>query len=67
MSTPIVAGPRLTSGACMALENRLACFVTSSCSSRDMSVNESYLVPIRIGVAVCKSATVQNQQQDLPC
>ena len=43
----------LTSGACMAFEKRLACFVISSCSSRGRAAKASYLVPIRTGIAVC--------------
>lgn len=37
----------------MALANRLACFVISSCSSRGYEAKMSYLVPIRTGIAVC--------------
>ncbi len=47
------APPRRTSGACIALENRLACLVISSCSSTGNWANASYLVPIRTGMAVC--------------
>ncbi len=43
----------LTIGACIALENRFACLVISSCSSRGNAANLSYLVPIRTGIAVC--------------
>lgn len=36
----------------MALANRLACFVISSCSSRGYDAKMSYFVPIRTGMAV---------------
>jgi hypothetical protein len=38
--------------ACIALANRRACFVISSCSSRGNVANVSNLVPIRNGIAV---------------
>jgi len=44
--------PKLTRGACIALENRLACFVISSCSSRESSMKASNFVPINSGIAV---------------
>jgi hypothetical protein len=43
---------RRTSGACMALENLLACLVTSSRSVAGREANISYFVPIRTGIAV---------------
>lgn len=44
----------------MALANRLACFVISSCSSRGYEANMSYFVPIRTGIAVCESAMTED-------
>ena len=38
--------------ACIALANRFACFVISSCSSRGNVEKLSYLVPTRNGIAV---------------
>jgi hypothetical protein len=36
----------------MTLENRFACFVISSCSSRGNDAKVSYFVPMRTGIAV---------------
>jgi hypothetical protein len=37
----------------MALENRLACLVISSCSSCGCVMKRSNFVPIKTGMAVC--------------
>lgn len=50
----------------MALEKRLACLVTSSCSSRGRLANRSYFVPMSTGMAVCHVCQSRRRRKPHP-